>query len=93
MVDAREGLLCQVPLHQVPEESPAFVEALQQEVPVVGELHLVEGHQRHGGGVEPPLELFRGVEFVRAELVVAVQNANLDHDLKDKCYQQKVINF
>lgn len=65
----------------------ALVERLHQEVAVVAEVDLVEAHHRHRRRVELVLELVRRRQLLLAELVVAVQQAQLDHDLDDVLHQ------
>lgn len=70
-------------LDQGVKQVPALQQELGQNIPVEGILHLVEGHRRHGRLVHLLLEALHRVQLVWAELVVAVQDADLQCDLDD----------
>lgn len=70
-------------LDQGVKQVPALQQELGQNIPVEGVLHLVEGHRSHGRLVHLLLEALHRVQLVGAELVVAVQDADLQRDLDD----------
>lgn len=81
MVDARVRARGQVLLDQGVKQVPALQQELRQDIPVKGVLHLVERHRRHGRLVHLLFEALHCVQLVGAELVVAVQDADLQGDL------------
>lgn len=82
-VDPAERLVREVPGHDGLEARAALGQRLGQEGPVVAEVHLVEADHGHGGRVETLLEALGRAKFVRRELLVPVQKAQLDDDLYD----------
>ena len=83
VVDACVRACSEVLLHQGVEQVPALQQQLGQNIPVKGVLHLVERHRRHGRLVHLLFEALHRVQLVGAELVVAVQDADLQGDLDD----------
>lgn len=70
-------------LNQGVKQVPALQQELRQNIPVKGVLHLVERHRRHRRLVHLLLEALHRVQLIGAELVVAVQDADLQGDLDD----------
>lgn len=81
VIDAGVRARGQVLLDQSVKQVPALQQQLGEDIPVERVLYLVERHRRHGRLVHFLLEALHRVQLVGAELVVAVQNADLQGDL------------
>lgn len=64
-VDPREGLVGQMSGHDVPQAGVRFVQSGHQVVPIIAEVHLVEGDDRHLRRLELVLEPLRLFKFFR----------------------------
>lgn len=83
VVDPCERLVGQMLAHQLLEHCRTLAERLSQKIPIEREVHFVETDDGHGHRVEALLEALSQQQFLLAELVVAIQDANLDDDLDD----------
>lgn len=83
VIDACVRARGQVLLNQSVKQVPALQQELGQNIPVKSVLYLVERHRCHGRLVHLLLEALHCVQLIGAELVVAVEDADLQGDLDD----------